>query len=554
MLHENKYTTDRYSYWHQAESEPLYFPTALCHGSTLFRKRTYIIHNHKTQMLGIAFGGHISSSNVSDSEIIASLPPLYPEWLGDRTFQETHKVRFPYIIGEMANGISSAKMVITAAQQGILAFFGAAGLSIPTISENIQHIRQTLGDELSWGSNLIHTPHEHQHEERLVELYIQNAVLRVSASAFMQISPALVQYACTGLHEENGFIRRKHYLFAKISRPELAAQFMSPPPDKILEALVKSGKITQVEANLAKKLPLSEDITVEADSAGHTDNQVAPSIMSIILEMRNRIQKQYAFVAPIRVGAAGGIGSPSGAAAAFAMGAAYILTGTINQACVESSLAPTAKKMLESVKIGDTTMCAAADMFENGIKLQVLKRGSMYAVRANWLYEIYKNNSSITSLPATVLNRLEKEIFRKPLSIVWEETQKFWQNRDPRQLLKAEKDEKHKMALIFRSYLGLSSRWAIAGLNERQIDYQIWCGPAMAAFNHWVQGSFLAHLENRQVGQVALNILEGAAQILRAGQLRSFGLAIPAEAFAYSPRRLAMRTSPLNQKEQVLHG
>jgi trans-AT polyketide synthase/acyltransferase/oxidoreductase domain-containing protein len=29
------------------------------------------------------------------------------------------------------------------------------------------------------------------------------------------------------------------------------------------------------------------------------------------------------------------------------------------------------------------------------------------------------------------------------------------------------------------------------GDETRRMDYQIWCGPAMGAFNDWVRGSFL---------------------------------------------------------------
>ena len=47
-------------------------------------------------------------------------------------------------------------------------------------------------------------------------------------------------------------------------------------------------------------------------------------------------------------------------------------------------------------------------------------------------------------------------------------------------------EAKHRMALVFRWYLGKSSRWAISGESARRADYQIWCGPAMGAFNAWV--------------------------------------------------------------------
>jgi hypothetical protein len=94
------------------------------------------------------------------------------------------------------------------------------------------------------------------------------------------------------------------------------------------------------------------------------------------------------------------------------------------------------------------------------------------------------------------------------------------------------------MALVFRWYLGLSSKWAIAGEEGRKMDYQIWCGPAMGAFNDWVKGSFLEPAGNRTVVQVAWNLLEGAATVTRAQQLRAVGLPVPGDAFRYSPRQL----------------
>ncbi len=66
----------------------------------------------------------------------------------------------------------------------------------------------------------------------------------------------------------------------------------------------------------------------------------------------------------------------------------------------------------------------------------------------------------------------------------------FTSRNQQAQIEKAEADPKHKMALVFRSYLGQSSRWAIQGVPQRKMDYQIWCGPAMGAFNQWVQNSF----------------------------------------------------------------
>jgi PfaD family protein len=184
-------------------------------------------------------------------------------------------------------------------------------------------------------------------------------------------------------------------------------------------------------------------------------------------------------------------------------------------------------------------MAPAADMFELGVKLQVLRRGTMFAMRANRLYEVYAAHGSLEEIAPPVRQRLERDVLGVPLSEVWRQTSEFWRARDPAELDRAEADPKHRMALAFRWYLGMSSRWAIDGDGSRRMDYQIWCGPAMGAFNRWVDGSFLAGPGRPSVVQIARNLMEGAAVVARAQQVRGFGLAVPPEAFVFRPRRLA---------------
>jgi len=160
-------------------------------------------------------------------------------------------------------------------------------------------------------------------------------------------------------------------------------------------------------------------------------------------------------------------------------------------------------------------MAPAADMFEMGVKVQVLKRGTMFPMRAQKLYETYRDYAAIDLIPALEKAQLEKTIFRASLEEIWEQTKEFFIKRDPEQVTRAEKDPKHKMALVFRWYLGQSSRWANSGESTRVVDYQIWCGPAMGAFNEWVRGSFLEKPENRKAGIVALNLLHGATQLMQ---------------------------------------
>ena len=226
---------------------------------------------------------------------------------------------------------------------------------------------------------------------------------------------------------------------------------------------------------------------------------------------------------------------------AFAMGALR-LTGTINQSATEAGLSDAGKQMLAEAGLADTIMAPAADMFEQGVRVQVLRKGTMFGVRALRLYELYKSYDSLEAMPQEARSRLEREILGVSCATVWSEVQRYFQAGAPEELQRAERDAKHRMALVFRWYLGLSSRWAIAGDQRRRLDYQVWCGPAMGAFNDWAKGSFLEAVERRTVVQIALNLLEGAAAITRAQQFRSAGMAVPPEAFAFKARPLRVQS------------
>ncbi len=504
------------------------------------REAVEVVRDEASGRIGVRCPGKSSAGERRAGTVLAHLPPLYPEWLGDRTFLEAHGVRFPYVAGEMANGIATARMVVAMGRARMLGFFGAGGLSLARIEQGLDAIKAELdGTGRAWGTNLIHSPSEPRLEEATVDLYLRKGVRRMSASAFMTLSPNVVWYACRGLRTDaHGRIHRPNHVFAKLSRPEVAEAFLRPAPDKVLGDLVRQGKLTEQETALARRLPVAEDVTAEADSGGHTDNRPLTVLLPAICQLRDRICAEQGYDRPIRVGAAGGLGTPAAVAAAFGLGAAYVLTGSINQSAVESGVAADAKALLAGAGLADVTMAPAADMFEQGVRVQVLKRGTLFAPRAACLYDLYRRFDSLEQLPSAEKQMLEKQVFGMPLEAVWEQTRAFWHGREPHQAHKAETDPKHRMALVFRWYLGKASRWAIDGTAGRTQDYQLWCGPAMGGFNAWVRGSFLEKLENRTVAQIALNLLEGAAVSCRAQQLRTWGVPVPPAAFHFQPRPL----------------
>jgi PfaD family protein len=535
--------------WTATSSRPVFEPDRFSEIISNVREPIHIVINPANQMIGLAVDGTVGSENAAGNTsdtpphpsypLVGTVPALYPEWLGDQEFQKTHKTRFAYVGGAMARGITSVDMVIELAKCGMLCFFGSAGLSLKAVEENVTRIKSELEPlGLSWGSNLIHTPAKPELEESMVELYLRLGVHRISAAAFMTISKNIVHYSCKGLHKDaQGKVCRTNHVFAKISRPEVAKHFMSPAPGSILKALVAEGKLTEEEAALAAQVPLAEDITVEADSGGHTDNRPLTVLFSTIAKLRQEMAEKHGYDTKIRLGAAGGLGSPESVAAAFALGASYVLLGSVHQSCIESGMSEEGKKMLATACMADTIMTPSPDMFEIGGKVQVLKKGTLMGVRGNQLYEVYSKYRSIDDIPQDVRENIEKMIFRTTLDSVWENTKKHKLTRATgmNDIERAEKDPKFKMASIFKWYLAKTSQWAINCDSERCMDYQIWCGPAMGAFNEWVKGTSFEHPENRKVKQVALNLMEGAARITKAQQLRTYGVPVPDNAFSYIP-------------------
>ena len=500
----------------------------------------YLIGHSSSDAIGVGGSAYFSSELSLGAEgypIRAYVPGLNAEQLGDPNFCYAHQIRYAYVAGEMANGIASEEMVEAMGRAGMLGFFGAAGLSLERVESAILRIRENLKSQ-AFGFNLIHSPSEPELETRLVALYLKHQLRLVCASAYLDLTLPVVRYRCAGIYRnEQGKIVTPNRLIAKVSRVEVAKKFLSPPPLSWVQMLVKEGTLTPEQAEMTAHIPMAEDITAEADSGGHTDNRPAITLLPTMIALRDRIQSQHNYSVRPRVGAAGGIATPSSAIAAFAMGAAYVVTGSINQSCIDAGLSPAVKTLLAQAGQADVVMAPAADMFEMGVKVQVLKQGTMFAIRARKLYDLYRDYPSLESIPQNLRLGIERDALKNTFEESWKLTRDFFISRAPAQVAKAEADPKHKMALVFRSYLGQSSKWAISGEESRRMDYQVWCGPAMGAFNEWVKGTYLEAPQSRSVVLVAQNIMFGAAVLSRLAILKTQAPDFPVEKYfsAYGP-------------------
>jgi trans-AT polyketide synthase, acyltransferase and oxidoreductase domains len=438
-----------------------------------------------------------------------------PEELGSPSFRSRHRLRYAYLAGSMYKGIASKELVVRMGKAGLLGFLGTGGLALERIESDLLFIQHELRESGAYGLNLLASPMQPGLDEATVDLYLRLQVPRIEAAAFTQITAALVRYRAKGLTlNREGTIHIPNKILAKVSRPEVAEQFLSPPPDALVRRLVESGKITTQEASLVQRLPMADEICVEADSAGHTDRGVLHTLLPVMLRLRNQVVKSYDYPIHIYVGAAGGIGTPEAIAAAFVLGADFVLTGSINQCTVEAGTSETTKDLLREAGVQDTDIVPAGDMFEFGAKVQVFKKGLLFPSRAKKLYDLYRQYDSLEQIDLPTRTQLETRYFKRSFAEIFAETKEYYQRVLPQVIERAERDPKQKMALVFRWYFIHTNRLALRGDPAEKVDYQIHCGPAMGAFNQWVKGTGLEDWRNRHVDEIGIRLMRAAAQFL----------------------------------------
>jgi trans-AT polyketide synthase/acyltransferase/oxidoreductase domain-containing protein len=455
-------------------------------------------------------------------------PRVSAEQLGSAEYRRDHRLRYAYAAGAMVHGIASEDLVVRMGRAGLLSFFGSGGLTLDRVERAIVDITRRLREGDPFGMNLLCNTVDPDKEWRTIELYLRRGIELVEASAFMTMTPALVLYRLRGARRlADGSVRTPHRIQAKVSRPEVGRQFLAPPPPRIVAALVDRGELSRGEAELAPGIAMADDICVEADSGGHTDNGQALALMPTFLALRDEASRAHRLPKRVRIGAAGGIGTPHAIAAAFVLGADFVLTGSINQCTVEAGTSDLVKDMLQQAGVQDTEMAPAGDMFEIGARVQVLKKGTFFATRANRLYDLFKHHRSLEEIDPQVLTQLETTCFKKPLADVRQETVEHLRRTNPRELEKMESNPKHAMVRVFKWYFGQASRAAQAGRAEDRANFQVHCGPAMGAFNAWVKGTPYEDWRNRHVDAIAELLMRGAADVLDA-TLQQF-TASPAE-------------------------
>ena len=476
-----------------------------------------------------------------DGEIVAWAPPLAPSRLGNPEFGRTHGVRYAYVVGEMANGIASEALVAAAARARLLAFFGAGGLEPGRVAEAVHTLKQTVGPDAPLGFSLLHDVHDLLGSQKVVDLYLEQGIRCVNASAFITLTPPLVQYRVSGIHQRpDGEIVVPNRTFAKISRAEVARRFMEPPPPPLLDQLLREGRITEREAELARHIPMADDITAEGDSGGHTDKQVLSALVPTMRALRDEIV-DAAEVRPADPSRRGRRPRDAGVGRRRVPARRRLRPDRLDQ---------------PGVRRGRHLAARAADAGRgelqrrrDGRRRRLVRDGlAGPGAPARHPLRLAEASGSWSCTGATArwpISRTASASSLRPTSSAPPSTRSGGTRRRSSSasirasLSGAQRDEHHKMALVMRWYLGLSSGWAQQGNEDRRVDFQVWCGPAMGAFNTWARGSFLEDVDQRGVVEVAENLMHGAAALVRRQWLTAQGVPLPESTLRYRPRRFA---------------
>uniref|UniRef100_A0A0M5KTQ6 [acyl-carrier-protein] S-malonyltransferase n=1 Tax=Sorangium cellulosum TaxID=56 RepID=A0A0M5KTQ6_SORCE len=439
-------------------------------------------------------------------------------WLGDATFRRDYGVRYAYVAGGLPRGISSVDLVAKLSRAGLLGFLGTAGIEVSRVGELIGRVQREV-EGRPFGVSISSSPSSPAAEEKVVDVLLRYGVRNVEAIGYFQVSPALVRYRLKGLTRgADGLPVPRNRLLVRVLRPELAEAFASPPPEDVVERLLADGAIGREEAELARRVAVADDLCLESEPGSGVE---VHALLPVVRRIRDDVAARLGGARRVRVGVTG-VGHPSAIAAAFFAGADFVLSGALNQCTAEAATSEAVKRMLERVGVQDTESVPSGDLLETGARVQVLKKGLFFPARAAKLHQIYCLHESLDEVSEKTKKQIQERFFRRSFGEVYQEITTTVGARSPDEIERAERSPKHKMALLIRWYFDQGHRLAMGGDEDRRVDFQVLCDPALGAFNHWVKGSSLESWRYRHADDIAERLMTGAAELLDE-HVRRFG-------------------------------
>ncbi|WP_408895211.1 ACP S-malonyltransferase [Paenibacillus taichungensis] len=439
--------------------------------------------------------------------------------LGESSFQQVYDVKLSYMVSFLPKGITSAEMIIKLARSNILGFYGASGLPLDRIEQDLTYINKELGKLQPFGVGILGGAYN-SNDQEILKLLLKHKVANLEIQGYKNITPALVQFRAEGLvRDDHGIVSINHRIIAQAKSIEDAEIFLSPAPAYLLEDMVLKGLLSQEKAEWLMNIPMVDDLYVESTITETNRMLDSAVLLPAVIKMRDLRTRSTSWPRT-RIGSAMQIGSPETTGLSFFLGADFVVTRSINQATVEAGLSNMAKSMLDRARDKNSAIVPKVDCFESGEYTMVLHDNMYFAERADLLYRLFYNNDSWYEIDEEERNRIQ-ELY---LGQTFEQVQDNLSAILPKSILKrAERNGKVAMAHIYYWYLEQAQDLAITGDMRHSGEYHICFDQAAAACNNWLSGTEMETWENRRVDKLAEKLMLEAEMYLneRLSELKS---------------------------------
>ncbi|MEU7693428.1 ACP S-malonyltransferase [Microbispora hainanensis] len=244
------------------------------------------------------------------------------ERLGAATFRRDYGTRLACAALENASAAGSADEVTRTARRGVLAFLGVDGLPAGDVERAVQRLRRDLGPAAPYGVALDgrRVAGGDEVDQGRVGLFLRYGVrfLHVTLGHLTQAPPELVRFRFAGAYRDAaGLPVAPNRLVVRVAAPDLVERLMRPPAEPLLAELSARGALTPAEVEVARGLPVSEDVCLDCSSDG-------PGLEVRLPEaLRRRDEAVAACGHHIRVGVV--CATPEAVAAAFVLGADFVV-------------------------------------------------------------------------------------------------------------------------------------------------------------------------------------------------------------------------------------
>ena len=231
----------------------------------------------------------ISTEKREEDTLLFQIPNMTSEIFGDPEFKKEYGLKYALYGGAMANGIASSDMVIALGRAGFMGSYGAGGMSLNVIAEEIDKIKSALGGK-PYMINMLSNRNADA-EMQLATLLIEKEVPAVEASAYIVPSDALLYYRLKGIcRNETGKIVIPRKIIAKVSREEVLEKL--EPNQELLKTILQlkhlmKGEVLETAKKIVAKVAKEISEKMEQDIRRSVIGRVDRNSDSKVKSMRN---------------------------------------------------------------------------------------------------------------------------------------------------------------------------------------------------------------------------------------------------------------------------